>query len=90
MAGLLHLQSMQPRAAHALHQPDWIAGGLCGRFGIADENNVLKLAYDIRMQRWPDWFDALGVRRELLPKVAPKVVPAGTPIGLLDASLARD
>ncbi|MEY5100450.1 MAG: hypothetical protein RJA36_3169 [Pseudomonadota bacterium] len=85
LARLLHLQAGQPRARHALHQADWIAGRLAGRFGVADENNVLKLGYDLLRRRWPDWLDALGVRRELLPEV----VAPGTPIGQLAPAWAR-
>lgn len=85
LARLLHLQPRLPAARHVLHQADWIAGRLAGRFGIADENNVLKLGHDPRERRWPDWLDRLGVRRDLLPEV----VPPGTPIGHLDPALAR-
>lgn len=85
LARLLHLQGAQPLARHALHQADWVAGRLAGRFGVADENNVLKLGYDLLQRRWPDWLDQLGVRRELLPEV---VVP-GTPLGCIAPVWAR-
>lgn len=85
LARLLHLQAGTPHARHAVHQADWIAGRLCGRFDTADENNVLKLGYDVQARRWPDWLDALGVRRDCLPRV----VPPGTPIGRLTPALAR-
>lgn len=81
LAKLLHLQpqaQMQP-ARHALHQADWLAGRLCGRFGLSDENNCLKLGYDAVERRWPPWLVPLGVRLELLPRV----VPPGTIIGPL-------
>ncbi len=79
LARLLHLQAQHADAAHVLHQADWIAGRLAGRFDTADENNVLKLGYDVRARRWPDWLDALDVRRDTLPRV----LPPGTPIGRL-------
>lgn len=85
LARLLHLQPSVPQARHALHQADWITAMLSGRFGIADENNVLKLGYDVRERCWPAWLDGLGVRRALLPEV---VVP-GTPVGALSSALAR-
>lgn len=85
LARLLHLQARAPQARHVLHQADWIAGRLCGRYGCADENNVLKLGYDLQAQRWPAWFETLGVRLELLPQV----VAPGTPIGTLRGELAR-
>ena len=72
------LQSPAARnARHALHQADWVLGRLRGRFGCSDENNALKLGYDIIERRWPDWLNALDMPRALLPRV----VPAGWPIG---------
>lgn len=73
LARLLHLQSMPggDGAAHAMHQADWIAAMLSGRGGQSDENNVLKLGYDLGAQSWPDWFGQLGLRHELLPEVHP-------------------
>jgi sugar (pentulose or hexulose) kinase len=62
-----------------LHQADWLLGRLCGRFDVCDENNALKLGYDIVEHCWPGWLDALGMPRALLPAV----VPAGRPIGTL-------
>lgn len=85
LARLLHLQAQAPAAVHALHQADWITARLTGRPGIADENNVLKLGYDLVARRWPDWFDSLGLRRALLPRV----VAPGTPLGPLQGALAR-
>ncbi|MGI9434641.1 MAG: FGGY-family carbohydrate kinase, partial [Geminicoccaceae bacterium] len=64
-------------ARHALHQADWIAGRLSGKLGISDHNNALKLGYDVIADRWPDWFETLGVQRHLLPKV----LAPGTLIG---------
>lgn len=85
LARLLHLQAQVPGAAHVLHQADWLAARLTGRPGLADENNVLKLGHDLVARRWPDWFDALGVHRALLPQV----VAPGTPLGPLQGALAR-
>ncbi len=87
LAKLLWLQS-QPamrQARHALHQADWIAGRLSGRFGISDENNALKLGYDPLRRRWPDWLARLDVDHALLPEV----VPPGTAIGTLNAPKIR-
>jgi hypothetical protein len=56
-------------AAHALHQSDWIAGMLTGRFGLSDYNNALKLGYDPLNMRWPGWLGRLGIAPELLPEV---------------------
>jgi sugar (pentulose or hexulose) kinase len=86
LAKLLHLLSQcGDQARHALHQADWIAGRLTGRFDGSDENNALKLGYDPVTRRWPDWLDRLGVPRALLPQVR---VP-GAEIGAIDPTMAR-
>lgn len=79
LAKLLHLQERGEAgsAVHALHQADWIAARLSGRLGYSDQNNALKLGYDVADQCWPSWLETLGVRLDLLPKV---LVP-GTAIG---------
>jgi sugar (pentulose or hexulose) kinase len=86
LAKLLYLQGAPAGAAarFALHQADWLAGRLAGRYGITDENNALKLGYDPVGRRWPAWLERLGVRRELLPEV----VPPGQVIGTIDPALA--
>jgi len=55
LARLLYLSQQFPDAAHALHQADWLAGRLCNRFDVSDENNALKTGYDAQQRRWPDW-----------------------------------
>lgn len=79
LAKLLFLRQKIPTASRALHQADWIAGRLCGQFGISDENNALKLGYDAVARVWPAWLKQLEVPPELLPRV----LPPGTPIGKL-------
>ncbi|MFO7953702.1 FGGY-family carbohydrate kinase [Thioalkalivibrio sp.] len=69
-----------------LHQADWIAGRLRGRFDRMDENNALKLGYDALWGGWPNWLqETLGTDAELLPEV----VPAGTVLGPLDPGTAE-
>lgn len=79
LAKLLHLTERGDAgtAAHALHQADWIAARLSGRYGLSDENNALKLGYDVVDRIWPPFLGTLGVQRGLLPEV---LVP-GTVIG---------
>ncbi len=87
LARLLFAQKL-PGAAHAafaLHQADWISAKLLGRGGFSDENNVLKLGYDLMSDSWPDWYKSIGVRRDLLPKVS----PVGCDIGLIDPGMAE-
>jgi 7-cyano-7-deazaguanine reductase len=71
LAKLLWLRDkgLTRKAAHALHQADWIGGRLTGRFGHSDYNNCLKLGYDAQQGRWPAWFSTLGVEEGLLPQV---------------------
>jgi sugar (pentulose or hexulose) kinase len=68
-ARLRLLQGRHPAAVHALHQADWLAGRLTGRWGLSDDNNALKLGWDPVARCWPDWLDAYGIRRSLLPEV---------------------
>ncbi len=68
----------------ALHQADWLAGVLSGDFGWSDENNALKLGYDLERRRWPAWFTKLPLDPERLPRV----VTPGTPTGTLRPALA--
>jgi sugar (pentulose or hexulose) kinase len=68
----------------ALHQADWLAGVLSGDYGWSDENNALKLGYDLEQRRWPAWIINLPLDLEQLPRV----VPPGTPTGTLRSSLA--
>jgi sugar (pentulose or hexulose) kinase len=81
LARAIELQRVA-RTAHILHQADWIAGQLSGRYDVTDENNALKTGYDPVARVWPDWIARTGMQASLLPAV----VPAGTPIG----SLRRD
>lgn len=87
LAKLLWLQSSERRhrAAHALHQADWISNRLTGRFGHSDYNNCLKLGYDAPGTRWPEWFGELPIDPALLPQVhAP-----GEILGTLAPEVAR-
>jgi sugar (pentulose or hexulose) kinase len=88
LAKLLHLVSddVTSDVRYAVHQADWIAGRLTGHFGVSDENNALKLGYDPVARDWPQWFDALGVPRRLLPTVR---IP-GSLLGLLHRSSAEE
>jgi sugar (pentulose or hexulose) kinase len=74
-----------PGLARILHQADWIAGRLSGRFDVSDENNALKTGYDPVARRWPDWIATAG----LDPALLPEVVPVGTAVGRVTADAAR-
>ncbi|MDE2789654.1 MAG: FGGY-family carbohydrate kinase [Paracoccaceae bacterium] len=88
LARLLFAQNLPGagRAEHVMFQADWIASRLVGFGGVSDENNVLKLGYDLVCNRWPlDWFGGAGVRLELLPEVR----PVGDPLGTISEEAAR-
>ena len=74
-----------PGLAKVLHQADWIAGRLSGRFDTTDENNALKTGYDPVAGRWPEWIAATGLRPSLLPRV----VAPGMPIGAVAPAMAQ-
>lgn len=56
------------RAAHLLHQADFIAARLMGRGGFTDVNNALKTGIDPATGLWPDWLNALPLPARLLPE----------------------
>jgi D-ribulokinase len=87
LAKLLWLRNkgLDRKAAHALHQADWIAGMLTGRFGHSDYNNCLKLGYDVEALRWPDWLGSLGLNQGLLPEVH----KPGDDIGTVSPDMAK-
>lgn len=72
------------RPTYILHQADWIMGRLCGRFGLSDENNALKLGYDPITRGWPGWLTRLGLDMKLMPQI----LPPGSAIGSLELKLA--
>ncbi|MCU7920737.1 MAG: FGGY-family carbohydrate kinase [Candidatus Thiodiazotropha sp. (ex Epidulcina cf. delphinae)] len=87
LAKLLYLrQQVSAKRYFALHQADWIAGKLCGRFPLSDENNALKLGYDPIRREWPAWIAGLDIARETLPRVS----PCAAPIGRLSRQAAAD
>ena len=74
----------RPGVARVLHQADWIAARLTGRYDVSDENNALKTGYDPVARGWPAWIADTGMSIPLLPRV----VPAGTAIGPVDPATA--
>lgn len=72
------------RAAHFLHQADWLAALLTGSAGVSDYHNALKTGYDVEQLRWPEWVLTLP-HSDLLPEV----VAPGTAIATISAELAQ-
>lgn len=86
LAKLMWLQNQgMPEGARPLHQADWIAGKLLGRFENSDENNALKLGYDPLERRWPAWMQDSGIDTQILPRV----LPVGSVLGEIAPSLAQ-
>ena len=83
---LVLLEEHRPsKFARVLHQAEWLAGRLIGRFDQGDENNCLKLGYDPVARGWPDWLGDLGVS----PRWLPQVRPVGTALGQVSVAAAR-
>lgn len=79
LARAWHLRT-RPGIARLLHEADWIAGQLCGRFDVTDANNALKTGYDPRTEAW-----TVGdFPRALLPEV----VAPGTVLAPVRAEVA--
>ncbi len=73
-------------STHAVHQADYILGKLAKNYTFSDENNCLKLGYDVINQRWPvDELKKLGIDESLLPNV----FPAGTVVTQIDSKQAE-
>lgn len=75
---------LHTKAAHCLHQADWLVGRLTGVWGVSDFNNALKLGYDCEALQWSQWLSQIGIEGLL-----PEVKAPGTPIGPLAAELAK-
>ncbi|HIQ14309.1 MAG TPA: carbohydrate kinase, partial [Leucothrix sp.] len=71
---------------HAVHQADYILGKLANNYTFSDENNCLKLGYDVVNQCWQtDELQKLGIDKSLLPNV----FPAGTVVAQIDSKQAE-
>jgi sugar (pentulose or hexulose) kinase len=76
LAKAIRFASRRDDVWRVIHQADWIAGRLSGRFDTSDENNALKTGYDPVARRWPDWIGRTSLPVELLPDV----IEPGTPV----------
>ena len=88
LARLLWLLEHEPNAAHchAVHQADYILGKLSNNYQVSDENNCLKLGYDVIERCWPkNSLKKLGIDLSLLPRV----YPAGTSIAKMKEGQAK-
>ncbi|WP_158816278.1 FGGY-family carbohydrate kinase [Methylocapsa sp. S129] len=86
-SGLARVLAMQHRTnvCRVIHQADWMAGRLSGRFDRSDENNALKTGYDPVVRHWPEWIARTGVDIAKLPEV----IEPGAPIGPVSETARR-
>jgi sugar (pentulose or hexulose) kinase len=77
-------QSQLPEKGHFLHQADWLAGLLHGRWGISDYHNALKLGYDVVNLEYP----AILCNQSFFG-LLPQVLTPGEGVGLIQKSLAN-
>jgi len=81
------LPAVFQRARRFVHATDFVVGKLTGEFGVSDSFNVLKMGYDLRQNRWPDFIEAkLGIPLRMLPKV----VEPGELIGRVSAKASHE
>ena len=73
-------------AKYLMHQADFIVANLLKKGGLSDENNTLKLGYDINKNAWPEWIMKTGLEKKLLPKV----YPVGTHLGKINEIIAKE
>ncbi len=89
MAKILWVRQNEPevfgRSVWCVHQADYLAGKLTGRFNVSDYSNALKTGYDLVEECWPGWVE----RWEGLTERLPEVVAPGTVIGEITAEAAK-
>jgi len=72
-----------PGAVRVLHEADWIAGQLHGRFDTTDWNNALKTGFDPLAQAWTGW-----EKTDVSAGRLPRVLAPGTAVGRVQPALA--
>ena len=78
LAKALYLYKRHPEARYICHQADWIAATLSGNYGVSDENNCLKLGYNLLEETWPKWLNKLDLKEQLFPHVVAPGTITGT------------
>jgi len=85
LAKLLYLQHKHGHEiAFSLCQASWISGKLSDTYIYTDQNNALKMGYDVSHQTWPSWIKKLNPS---LYQTLPCSVEPGTIIGQLTTGL---
>ena len=73
-------------AKYLMHQADFIVANLLKKGGFSDQNNTLKLGYDVKNNSWPEWILKAGLKKYLLPIVC----PVGKNLGKLNTTVANE
>jgi len=75
------------RASRLVHEADFVVGKLTGTFGVSDTFNVLKMGYDLKEDKWPEFIETkLGIPLRMLPKV----VESGEVIGTVSVEVSEE
>lgn len=72
------------KAAHFLHQADWLAGQLHGQWGVSDYHNALKSGGDPLTLDYPGW-----LRRLPGAGLLPRILEPGAVVGTVSARIAH-
>lgn len=89
LAKVMSLFESNPQIKNPIicHQADFINGFFCSAVNITDENNALKLGYDLINQNWPAWITHL-LKEKNPGYTLPKVVKPGDFLGVIKPQLA--
>lgn len=82
---LLWLAERHQDAHFFMHQADWLAFQLHGRFGLSDYHNALKLGYDVERLEYPAWLTEMPIARLL-----PYVLTPGAEMGVIRSNWVED
>ena len=80
-----NLPDVYEKTAVFAHQADYVAGLLCGEYGVSDYSNALKTGYDLIDDHWPEALSALGLDAGRLPRI----VRPGAPIAPVTKTAAE-
>ena len=69
LAKYLWLKARYGDNGRILNQADWLVYKFSGHLGSSDENNCLKLGYDVLERCWPAWLSELDIDSGHLPEV---------------------
>jgi sugar (pentulose or hexulose) kinase len=83
-----HCESPLAGSERLAHQADYVASRLTGSAVHSDWHNALKLGYDVKALRYPEWMET-GPIGEIVHGRLPPVVRPGEPIAPVSVDVAR-